>query len=162
MFNKLLKTIRFAVLSMFWTSIFYYIARLVVKSIYGFDILNLKQWKIIAKYWNNNGVISGISDISFFIVLIIIFIVWIVGLVKINKIKYSKIMIKPLEYLANREIKKYENLDTHVVIKNISIGEKMTLEDVIKDRIKQEKTNVSKDADALRKHISQKIMQRKE
>ena len=60
------------------------------------------------------------------------------------------------------EIKKYENLDTHVIIKNISIGEKMTLEDVIKDRIKQEKTNVSKDADALRKHISQKIMQRKE
>ena len=67
-----------------------------------------------------------------------------------------------MEYFANREIKKYENIDTHVVIKNISVGEKMTIEDVIKDRIKQEKANVAKDADALRKNISEKIIQRKE
>ena len=53
-------------------------------------------------------------------------------------------------------------MDTHVVIKNISIGEKLTIEDVIKDRIKQEKASVSKDADSLRKNISQKIMQSKE
>jgi hypothetical protein len=117
---------------------------------------------MIVQYWNNNGVISGFSDISFFIVLILTLVIWIWGIRKVNKINYLKLFIKPLEYIANREIKKYENVDTHVVIKNISVGEKLTIEDVIKDRIKQEKANVAKDADSLRKNITEKIIKRKE
>ena len=87
---------------------------------------------------------------------------WLWGIRKVNKIKYSRLFLKPLEYFANRDIKKYENIDTHVVIKNISVGEKLTVEDIIKERIKNEQTSKAKDAEDLRKTISEKIIQRKE
>lgn len=162
MIKKIWRFIKFLTLSAIWTYVFLGTARFAMWKIWKFDIFSLKQWKVISDYWNNNGVISGASDFSFFIVLIIVFVLWILGISRVNKIKYRNLFLKPLEYFANREIKKYENIDTHVVIKNISVGEKMTIEDVIKDRIKQEKANVAKDADALRKNISEKIIQRKE
>lgn len=162
MIKKLWRMIKFLTLTTIWTVAFLGMSRAIMRLVWKFDILSIKQWKVIAEYWNNNGVISGWFDIGFFIVLIIVFVIWIWGIRRVNKIKYGRILLKPIEYFSNREIKKYENIDTHVVIKNISVGEKMTIEDVINDRIKQEKSNVAKDADALRKSISEKIIQRKE
>lgn len=162
MIKKIGRLIKFVLLSLIWTIVFLNVSRLLIYYIWKFNILNTKQWSMIVQYWNNNGVISGFSDISFFIVLILTLVIWIWGIRKVNKINYLKLFIKPLEYIANREIKKYENVDTHVVIKNISVGEKLTIEDVIKDRIKQEKANVAKDADSLRKNITEKIIKRKE
>ena len=162
MIKKLGRLIKFVLLSFVWTIVFLNISRLLIYYIWKFNVLNPKQWNMIGQYWNNHGVISGFSDISFFIVLILSIVIWIWGIRKVNKINYFKLFIKPLEYIANREIKKYENVDTHVVIKNISVGEKLTIEDVIKDRIKKEKASVAKDADSLRKNITEKIIQRKE
>ena len=162
MIKKIAKFIRFLILAFIWTVFFWTLVRYIMKLIWDFDVLNMKQWSIIADYWNNNGVIAGFSDFSFFIALFMVFILWLWGMLKVNKINYLKLLIKPFEYLHNRGMKKYENIDTHVVIKNISVGEKISIEDVIKDRIKQEKVNVAKDAEALRRNISEKIIQRKE
>ena len=162
MFKKIGRAIRFLFLSTIWTIVLFALSRFLMKLLWQFDILSFKQWNVIVQYWNNNGVIAGFSDYMLFIALIIILVVWLKGIRKVNSINYVKLILKPLEYFSNRDIQKYENMDTHVVIKNISIGEKLTIEDVIKDRIKQEKASVSKDADSLRKNISQKIMQSKE
>ena len=161
MLKKIGKFIRFLLLSSVWTIVFFTLSRLLMRMVWEFDILSLKQWNVIVEYWNNNGVITG-SDYILFVALIAIIVIWIIGLRKVNSINYLKLLLKPIEYFANREIQKYENIDTHVVIKNISVGEKLTIEDVIKDRIKQEKAAIAKDADSLRKSISQKIMQSKE
>ncbi|MBE6451094.1 MAG: hypothetical protein E7016_03930 [Alphaproteobacteria bacterium] len=162
MFKKIGKAIRFLFLSAVWTAVLFTLSRFLMKLIWQFDILSFKQWNVIAQYWNNNGVIAGFSDYMFFVALILILYVWLKGIRKVNSINYFKLLLKPIEYFSNRDIQKYENMDTHVVIKNISVGEKLTIEDVIKDRIKKEKATVAKDAESLRKNISQKIMQSKE
>lgn len=71
-------------------------------------------------------------------------------------------MIAPLNYIANRDLKKYEQEDTHVVIKNIKVGEKISVEDLIQERIKQEQTDNVKESDEMRRNISEKIINRKE
>ncbi len=162
MIKKIYRTIRFLILATIWTAFILAFCRFFMRLMFKFDIMSAKQWRVIAEYWNHNGVIAGFYDFSFFLVLIVVFVVWFIGVRKVNKIEYAKLFMKPIVYLANRDMKKYENVDNHVVIKNISIGEKLTIEDVIKDRIKQEKSNVAKDADSLRKNISEKIIKRKE
>jgi hypothetical protein len=162
MIKKIARLVRFLILVFVWTLLFWSVARFVMKLIWRFDIFSMKQWSVIVDYWNNNGVIAGISDFSFFIVLLMVFVLWLYGIHKVNKINYINMLIKPIEYINNRSMKKYEKNDVHVVIKNISVGEKISIEDVIKDRIRQEKNIVAKDAEALRKSISEKIIQRKE
>ena len=79
------------------------------------------------------------------------------------KADYLKILMMPVNYIANYEIKKYEKEDKHVTFKNIAIAEKMTIEDVIQERIQKEKeTEHIKEADQLRKNISEKIIKRRE
>ena len=162
MIKKIAKFIRFLILAFVWTILFWSLSRMLMKIIWQFDIFNMKQWQVIVDYWNNNGVISGTSDFSFFIAFVVVFVLWLLGIRKVNKINYINMLIKPIEYISNRKMKKYEKIDNHVVIKNISVGEKVNIEDVIKDRIRQEKNNVAKDAEMLRKNISEKIIQRKE
>ena len=162
MIKKIGRIAKFLILAYVWTVLFLGLSRLMLKLIWKFDILSIKQWRVIAEHWNSGGSIRGVSDFSLFITLVIIVVFWLVGIRKVNKINYLKLFMKPIEYLNNRSMRKYENLDTHVVIKNISVGEKLSVEDLIKDRINQEKVNVAKDAEALRKNISEKIIQRKE
>ena len=71
-------------------------------------------------------------------------------------------MIAPLNYIANRDLKKYEQEDTHVVIKNIKVGEKISVEDLIQERMKREQTDNVKESDEMRRNISEKIINRKE
>ena len=94
--------------------------------------------------------------------MLLIAVIWMVGWVKLYRLDYVKLLLAPLNYLANRNIKKYEETDTHVVIKNIKVGEKITVEDIIQDRIKQEKTENVKESDAIRRSLSEKIINHKE
>lgn len=160
--KKIAKAIKFIILASVWSFIFIGFSRFLLNMVFKFDFLSHTQWKAIAEYWNKGGVVRDFSDYMFFVSLIIVFVLWLWGIRKVNKIKYSRLFLKPLEYFANRDIKKYESIDTHVVIKNISVGEKLTVEDIIKERIKNEQTSKAKDAEDLRKTISEKIIQRKE
>lgn len=160
--KKIAKAIKFIILASVWSFVFIGLSRYLLNKFFKFDFLSQTQWKAIAEYWNKGGVVRDVSDYMFFASLIVVFVLWLWGIRKVNKIKFSRLLIKPLEYFANRDIKKYESIDTHVVIKNISVGEKLTVEDIIRERIKSEQTAKAKDAEDLRKTISEKIIQRKE
>lgn len=154
---------KFAVTGVLWSGAFVWLARLLIRQIWNFDILYRKQWQVISRYWNDNGVIVGASDYLFFLTLILLFVVWLWVWRRLYRADYIKMLLAPLEYINNYQLRKYEQNETHVVLKNMSVGEKLTVEDVIKARIKKEeqapRANVSQD---LRQGISQKIIQRKE
>lgn len=162
MLKKIIKTIRALFIGIIWTSALLYVARLLMIYIWKFDIFYVKQWSVVKRFWNNNGVIDDASDYAFFLSLLLILIIWIVGGVKLCRLNYAKLMIAPLNYIANRDLKKYEQEDTHVVIKNIKVGEKISVEDLIQERIKQEQTDNVKESDEMRRNISEKIINRKE
>ncbi len=162
MLKKISKLTKCLFVGAMWTSAFLYIARLLMIYIWKFDIFYAKQWSVVKGFWNNNGVIEGAADYTFFLSLLLIAVIWMVGWVKLYRLDYVKLLLAPLNYFANRNIKKYEEADTHVVIKNIKVGEKITVEDIIQDRIKQEKTENVKESDAIRRSLSEKIINHKE
>lgn len=163
MIKKILKFFKFFVVGVVWTPAFLYLARWLMIWIWQFDIFYKKQWVVMAGFWNNNGVIIGFSDYMLFTALLVLILLWILGWRFFYKADYLKILMIPVNYIANYEIKKYEKEDKHVTFKNIAIAEKMTIEDVIQERIQKEKDKEHiKEADQLRKKISEKIIKRKE
>ena len=48
------------------------------------------------------------------------------------------------------------------MIKNIKVGEKISVEDLIQERMKREQTDNVKESDEMRRNISEKIINRKE
>ena len=110
MMKKIINTIKFIVLATVWSLVFIGFSRFLLNLVFKFDFLSPTQWKAIAEYWNKGGVVKNASDYIFFISLIVVFVLWIWGVRKVNKIKYGQLFLKPLEYFANRDLKKYENI----------------------------------------------------
>lgn len=163
MFKKILKIFKFIVTGGIWTLAFLCFARYLLIWIWHFDIFYKKQWVVMAGFWNSNGVIIGASDYMFLITLPVLMVVWIWGIYYFYKTNYAKILMMPINYIANHEIKKYEKEEKHIVFKNMAISEKLTVEDVIQERIRKEKgKDHIKEADKLRQDISEKIIKSKE
>lgn len=162
MFKKLLSLTKFIIIGVLWTIVFLWGSRFLLVYIWHFDILSKKQWVVIAGYWNNNGVIMQLSDYMFFLTLLLLLVVWVIGWRWFSKISYSKLLLGPLNYVLNYRLKKYETDEERVVIKNMNVGEKLSVEDLIQERIKSEKHLESKESEQLRRNISEKIIKRKE
>lgn len=164
MLKKIFKIFKFIIIGGIWTLVFLCFSRLLMVKIWQFDIFYKKQWEVMKGFWNGNGVIIGISDYMLFVTLFFLMLFWFFILLFLCRLNYFKLLLKPIEYISNREIKRYEQTNNQIVLKNMSVAEKITIEDVIKERIQQEKKQDKKvkEADYLRQNISEKIIKKKE
>ncbi len=164
MLKKIFKIFKFIIIGGIWTPVFLCFSRLLMVKIWQFDIFYKKQWEVMKGFWNGNGVIIGISDYMLFVTLFFLMLFWFFILLFLCRLNYFKLLLKPIEYISNREIKRYEQTNNQIVLKNMSVAEKITIEDVIKERIQQEKKQDKKvkEADYLRQNISEKIIKKKE
>jgi len=162
MLKKILALFKLLVTGALWTFSFAYAVRWLLIFVWKFDPFYKKQWAVVANYWNNNGVIMSVSDYMFFLTFFVAILIWLVGWRFFYKTDYVRLLTAPILYVANYSLKKYENEDKHVVIKNIAIGEKITLEEVIQGKIKSEKTQDHHESKQLRQNITEKIIKRKE
>lgn len=162
MVKKTFKLIRFLLIGAIWAGIYGNIVRFVLIKFWQFDILYRKQWIVVEGFWNNNGVIYGMSDYLLLVSMFILLLIWIWGWYKLYKVNYGKKILGLINYISNRGLEKYEENSQHIVIKNLKVGEKMTIEEVIQDRIKQEHNEKREGAQDLRKKISEKINNYKE
>ena len=146
-----------------WSAFWLILTRSIFRLIWGFDFLSDKQWKVVAEFWNENGTIRGFSDYMLFICLLCALWLWIKVWKKLHKVNYLALILRPFEYMNKKQIEKYQANTKRVVIKNMVVGEKITVNDLIEERIKAEnKESGIKEAENLRSDISKKIIERKE
>jgi hypothetical protein len=161
--KKTKKIIKFLLTGGIWTYVCLYVAQKMMWIFWKFNPFNANQWKVIQSYWNEDGIINSFRDYMFFFAFPILLILWLWGLKKFYRLDYVRLALAPFKYLNERQLKKYENINTHIAIKNISVGEKLTVEDIINQRIKKEGTPTSsKVSSDLRQEIAKKITERKE
>lgn len=136
--------------------------RCITRYFWNFDFISLRHWQTIVSFWNANGTIRGVSDYMLFATLLFILIVWYKGLKYFYRLSYGKLLIRPFEYFSKKQIEKYESSGKHVVIKNLIVGEKMTLDELVEEKIKAEDAKqTQKESQNLRESISKKITERK-
>lgn len=162
MLQKLGKLIKFLIVSVLWSVVWLTLTQKVIVKIWNFNFLETSQWRFVSEFWRRNGTFYGKSDYLLFLSLLIILILWGIGLYKLYKVNYVRLFLKPLEYFSNRQIEKYAEENKRVVIKNLVVGEKITIDDLIAEKIhEEEKEPKIKESEALRQNISQKIIERK-
>ena len=163
MFKKLGLFLRFLVIAAVWSAFWLFLTQQLVLRIWNFNYISPKQWSLIKAFWDKNGVIREASDYMLFITLLVILIVWYIGFKKLYHTNYVKLFLRPFEYFHKKRIEQYTTESKHVVIKNLVVGEKMTLEDLINEKIKEEKGQKAshKESEILRETISKKIIEQK-
>jgi len=162
MFKKLLKCIKFLFIGAAWSAFWLSVTQKAVIAVWNFNFLSKVQWSMVASFWNANGTIKGVSDYMLFLTLLIVGVVWFFGFRYFLKVNYLKLLLKPFEYFFGKQIEKYNKESKHVVIKNLVVGEKRTLNDLIDEKIKSEnKQTKAKESETLRQNVLQKIIERK-
>lgn len=162
MFKKLLKLVKFLIIGIVWSVLWFVLLQKVVLYIWNFNFFSKKQWDVVASFWNANGTIKGLSDYMLFLTLFGGVIIWGLGFRYFYKKNYWQLLLKPFEYFSDKQIEKYSKEGKHVVIKNLVVGEKITLDDLIEQKIKEEDNQKTiKESETLRQNISQKIIERK-
>jgi|GEM_PF-6382274 len=163
MFKKIGHLLKFLIIGVLWSTFWVALTQQIVLRIWNFNYISLKQWQMVRAFWQQNGVIKGLSDYMLFITLLVVLLVWYFGFKKLYHTDYVKLFLRPFEYFNKKQIEKYESEGKHVVIKNLVVGEKMTVEDLINQKIKEEKSALpaQKESEVLRHNISQKINKQK-
>ena len=162
MLKKIVKFLKFIFVCFVWSVVWFTFMREVVFSIWNFDFFSTRQWQMVASFWNAHGTIKGLSDYMLFLSMFVTLLLWFLGLRRLYKVDYWQLLLKPFQYFSSKQIEKYKKEGKHVVIKNLVVGEKITLNDLIDEKIKEEgKKQEAKESENLRQNIAQKIIERK-
>lgn len=165
MAKKKIKIIRLFLSGAAASALCLFLERITLIKLWRFDVLSPKQWTVIGRYWANDGVISGGKQYLFFLTIFmavpLLFFLWRL----LYKADGVKLVTFPIRYVLDRQISKYENEDSHVVIKNLSSQEKLTVEDIINQRLQADNEEEHPKGAAvqnLRLKIAEKFMHKGE
>lgn len=140
-------------LAIIYQQLFWFIARI--------DIFAPATYKLFADFWNQGGTLKA-KDVMFILSIISYFPLISLIIYKLYHFKYMKLIIIPLEYIANRGIEKHKAQMKDVNIKNLKIEEKKTIEQLVQERIEIEnKKQENSEINNFRKNLNEKIEKQK-
>ena len=162
MVKKIGKFIKFVLVLFFWSAAWLSLMRFIMIRIWNFDFFSPVPWMKIYAYWNKGGVIKGGFEYMIFVTLLITVILWYIGLKRLYHTDFIGIFSKPFAYFSQKQISKFESENKHIALKNLVVGEKITLDDLIEEKIKEEgNKQLQRESQSLRENISKKITERK-
>jgi len=162
MFKKLKLFLKFLIVGSLWSAFWIVLTQQLVFFVWKFNYISLKQWHLVREFWRQNGVIKGYSDYLLFVSLLAVILIWYFGFKKLYHVNYVELILKPFTYFSKKRIEKYADESKHIVIKNLVVGEKLTVDDLVNEKIKEEKNSSGqKESESLRQNIAQKISEQK-
>lgn len=160
MIKKFFHYVCFAIASIIWMALVALVLHFGLLYLFGIDPLAPETYAGIVKYWNSGGVLYG-RDLLVLLLIVAYFPICCLGCYKLYHYKYLKLLTVPLNKIFNHGLDGY--VAPEVNIKNLKIEEKKTLEQIVQERLNEEKkknqqTNGSVD---FRKNIIEKINEAK-
>lgn len=156
------KIIKILIVGSIWTYIFVALVDPLFQHWWRFSLLRGDDWQTIAYYWNHGGKFKTANDFALLGAIAALPIVWVVGLIWAYKIKYTELLLKPLEWMFDR--KYLADSGKRIVIKNIGLQEEKESEaDIIKKELKniEKEIDNSKETAKIRENIAGQINQLK-
>lgn len=158
MIKKFFHFICFIAAGLGWSALLIFIYKIGFAYFYHIDILSPKTYKIFSVYWNSGGVLKQKDLLMIFLMLLYIPLCFF-GWYKFYYFKFMNLITKPLNWLVNIGSNKYQVKDVN--IKNLKVEEKKSIEQIVQERLDQEKKKNEQasvgDAGDFRKKIIEKI-----
>lgn len=160
MIKKVFHFLCFAISSVLWIVLVAFILRCLLLFAFGIDPLAPETYAGLAGYWNSGGVLRG-ADILMLLIIIAYFPICCLGCYKLYHYKYMKLLTVPLNKILNSGFDGYVAPDVN--IKNLKVEEKKTLEQIVQERINEEKKKSQQAGNNIdfRKNIIEKINETK-
>ncbi|MDO4161554.1 MAG: hypothetical protein Q4D80_00930 [Pseudomonadota bacterium] len=157
MIKKLLHYICVLAAGSVWSVALLLLYQFVFFYFYQIDIVSPLTYKTIGNFWNNGGILKS-GDLLMIFGMFTYFPVVFIGWKFLAKYSYLKLISKPLSWLSNIGLGKYNGGMPEVNIKNLKVEEKKTIEQLVQERIEQENKKIPKtDTAKFRKEIIEKI-----
>lgn len=157
MIKKSLHFICFAVGSILWSVLLGLLYQQLFVMILKINILAPRTYSMLIDFWNGGGVLKG-KDLTLILAVLSYFPLCFYGVYRLYHYKFMKLIIGPLTWFSNLGLGKYQNGAPIVNIKNLKIEEKKTIEQIVQERIEQEKKkNPQTGTTDFRKKIIERI-----
>lgn len=160
MIKKIFHYICFLAASALWLVLVALILRFVMLFAFSIDLFAPETYIGMADYWNSGGVLKG-RDVLMLLIIIAYFPIGCLGCYKLYHYKYLKLLTVPLNKIFNYGLDGYVAPDVN--IKNLKIEEKKTLEQIVQERLNEEKKKNQQTSNTVdfRKNIIEKINEAK-
>ncbi|MBP5353110.1 MAG: hypothetical protein J6Y91_05030 [Alphaproteobacteria bacterium] len=161
MLKKILHLFCVLISGVAWTAMLAGLLYFGFNALYGLDLFSKQTYQIFESFWNNGGVLTA-KELLTLLVIILVLLLCLFGWKKMYNFKYMKLLTVPLNWFANRGFNDYQGM-TAVNIKNLKVEEKKTIDQIVQERLEQERrkeSNQSKERD-FRSAIIEKIEQEK-
>lgn len=160
MIKKFFHYLCFAIASVLWMGLVAIVLHFVMLFIFSVDPLSPETYAGLADYWNSGGVLKG-KDILMILTIIAYFPICCFGCFKLYHYKYMKLLTVPLNKILNHGLDGYVAPDVN--IKNLKVEEKKTLEQIVQERLDEEKKKNQQPSSAadFRKNIIEQINEAK-
>jgi len=119
-----------------WIVLLAFIFQIVMLLLFKIDPLAIGTYKGLSEYWNRGGVLKG-KDIVMLLTIFAYLPLCAYGCYKLYHYKYMRLLTVPLNKILNSGYDDYVAPDVN--IKNLKIEEKKTLEQIVQERLEQEK-----------------------
>jgi len=140
-----------------WLALLIGVVQLVI--LVAYQTTPLTFYRSLAQFWESGYALRG-KDISIVLLIIALLPLCFYGWYKLYSFKYMKLLTVPLNKIVNRGYNDY--VAPNVNIKNLKVEEKKTLEQIVQERLDQEKRkNPSAGSTDFRKKIIEKIQETK-
>lgn len=163
--KKLKKFIKFILVGIIWSYIYVYITNILMILIWNFNYLSPRDWSVVSSFWEGGGRIKSGKDYLFITMLIAVLPLWIAGWRYFYKKNFVQMLIAPVIWYNKRQLKKYSNDSSRVVLKNMGGNAKgPDMKQVIENRMKLFEKNKNSDPVSLtiREGMQEKITTAKE
>jgi hypothetical protein len=160
MIKKFFHCVCFLIASAIWLVLVALVLRYVMLYAFNEDPLSPETYARMSDYWNNGGVLKG-RHILMLLLLVAYFPICCLGCYKLYHYKYMKLLTIPLNKIVNYGLDGYVAPDVN--IKNLKIEEKKTLEQIVQERLNEEKKKNQQAGNPVdfRKNIIEKINEAK-
>jgi hypothetical protein len=160
-YKKILRFIRFCFISVVWTILYFSIVRILLKSIWKFDIFKKVYWEKISEFWEEGGVINSFQEYTFLAMLIAIIPLWLWGWKKANQLSVAKIIFFPIFWYNSYQERKYSKAPKNITLKNMGGGTakrspQQVMDDLIASRMPKGKDKKDLNSNKIRSNFEEK------
>ena len=158
--KKFFKYLRIIIIGALWTCIYVLCTVSLFISIWGFNYLSAKDWRIISAFWNRGGTIKSGGDYLFLLCLILLVPLWIWGWKKLYRIDFINLLLVPLNWYQKRAADQYMKSMSKIKIHNIGVSIENSAKEEFDSKIKSREQAIqseAKAAESIRAQIKNKL-----
>lgn len=157
MLKKVLKLIKFIIVGILWSIVFFNLINFILEHFWNFNLLSAQSWKLINSYWEAGGIIRTWQDYLLLLIFILYIPLWILGWKKCYHMDYIQLLLKPFNLYSQKALENYEKDISKLKIKNMGTKIMKAEEELELKSKPKEPIKTDEEVNKIRQAVAEKI-----